>query len=1197
MTAPVSHDRFEIRREIGRGAAACVFEVFDRLNGAVRALKRATASGQIERFEREFRLLTQFRHPGIVRAYDYGDNHGLPELSMELVRGRSLHAYGPQQNFEWLESIALQLLGALQMIHARGWIHGDVSGRNILVAGTPAAPIVRLVDFGAAHEIAQIPLSAGTLPYAAPEVVRKETVDGRADLYALGVVLYEILLPEEVGSSVETVARWHRQRPIPPHEVDPVIPSGLSRFIARLLEPQPEQRFENATQALDTLQSARIGSHRRASARARAERLLRVGAVSHRHEDIAWALTRAEHVIQSRSGWTLWLRGAKGTGKTPFLRELDARLCLQGFRVLRCRVDGQTEEAVAPLVKAVSALAPENGAKLALNEGATARDPTAYAADIARTIVTSLGSQPTALIIDDVHLAEPIARSVLRYLSMEIHAVPMLLICGGETSAEISSSAGEVGELDLSPLNLNQVQELGGQRLIGLDLPVPALERLARDSQGMPSLVERTLARLLATGVIEARGTSFGFCGGGYIAATHDDSERIETLLAQVDPNDEKVIAAAAVLRKNISAESVAAVSGLSPKNAARSLSRLSETHLLMPGSAADTPGFIFATKALRVAVYERMPAVKKQKLHDRAARFFEVSADTDPHILAEHRLRGSDTEVAVTAAINEGDRAVSIFADKRASTFFSRGFSKLKDVRDPRRRILACRLGEVAVRGGRLDVAQEWYETALWCAREVDGERGDPEGKVDALLSLARVALSRADPTRAESLAEEARRTLACVPASPSFLRWLADADRVDASVALANGEPDRAEKLLLAALQIVSGVDGGKAEVDVLISLATLALSRAEPAASVRFARRALQRARAMGELSSVAEAYRVLGKGFLRGLRVGATRRSFARGLEAARTARDRLQEAGLLREVGNLHLRQADFAAALGFYDRSLALVRTSRARADESACLHNIGLVNALLGSYRAALSAFGAAFEVAEEIGDVPGRAATALEIGHAHGSLGNTRRALEMLREAEILATAADEHAVRAEAMAYTAWQLVSIQPDDVGAMLRDLERAAVRLEDVAGRAECFIYGARAYILSGEWSEALRWARTAANEVSQGNLSSMQVEASVVLGAVLSHEGSMDEALHVLDGAARRSVEYGLKPLEIEARLWLSRVLPKSRERDEHLTTAMELTRTIASDLPDELLSKYLTRPDAQRLKESFAAVYERYV
>jgi hypothetical protein len=238
--------RFELRGRIGAGGLAEVFAARDRATGAEVAVKLLHAhlvqdQSTRERFRRELSIARSLEHPGIVRVFDLHSHQGRPFISMELLRGRTLHQRllqdGPLPPQE-ARRIAQAICSALRAAHREGVIHRDLKPQNVFLtqAGT-----VKVLDFGVARLAGQSRLTAqnalaGTPGYIAPEVLAGEAGDARADLYALGAIWFEML----------SGRRWLDSGA-------PPIEGRDAEALQRALEPDPELRFLDAGQFLRAL--------------------------------------------------------------------------------------------------------------------------------------------------------------------------------------------------------------------------------------------------------------------------------------------------------------------------------------------------------------------------------------------------------------------------------------------------------------------------------------------------------------------------------------------------------------------------------------------------------------------------------------------------------------------------------------------------------------------------------------------------------------------------------------------------------------------------------------------------------------------------------------------------------------------------------------------------------------------------------
>lgn len=254
---------YTISARLGRGGMGAVYEAVDTTTGATVALKTLAAHlgddpGLRKRFAAEIEALKSLRHPGIVRLIAFGEDDGQPYFAMELVRGRSLEqALREGRRFDWRETVdtALEITRALKAAHDHGVIHRDLKPGNLLfpdAAGPDAR--VKLADFGIARlfgDPAQTSAGTvvGTAEYMAPEQAAGRPVDPRADLYALGLVMYAMLTgrpPFQGGKVADVLVRQQTETPPLVSSRVPGVPTDLDALIARLLSKDPAGRPASA---------------------------------------------------------------------------------------------------------------------------------------------------------------------------------------------------------------------------------------------------------------------------------------------------------------------------------------------------------------------------------------------------------------------------------------------------------------------------------------------------------------------------------------------------------------------------------------------------------------------------------------------------------------------------------------------------------------------------------------------------------------------------------------------------------------------------------------------------------------------------------------------------------------------------------------------------------------------------------------
>jgi serine/threonine protein kinase len=267
---PARIGRYEVLGELGRGGMAVVYRGLDpviKREAALKVIRKAdldsTESAQIlERFKREAQAAGSLQHPNIVAVYEYGEDDACAWIAMELVEGKSLREHllaGWRPDLATLPSVLEQLLEALDYSHARGVVHRDMKPGNVLVSDMGVA---KISDFG----IARIELShltqagevLGTPYYMAPEQYEGRDIDERTDIYAAGVIVYEVLCGRRPydGQGGGLLRQILQDPPPPVSTFEPRLPVTIDMVLGRALAKKPENRFRNAREFLDALKNA-----------------------------------------------------------------------------------------------------------------------------------------------------------------------------------------------------------------------------------------------------------------------------------------------------------------------------------------------------------------------------------------------------------------------------------------------------------------------------------------------------------------------------------------------------------------------------------------------------------------------------------------------------------------------------------------------------------------------------------------------------------------------------------------------------------------------------------------------------------------------------------------------------------------------------------------------------------------------------
>ncbi len=273
-------ERYQLQDPIGRGGMATIYRGLDLHMDRVVAIKvlRDVYSSDpkfVKRFELEAKAASALQHPNIVQVYDYGLTDGNYFIVMELVEGTDLRRYLRSRGVLDVDRaviIAHDVALGLGAAHRRNIVHRDVKPQNILVGRRGA---IKLTDFGIAsvykdmnaERLTTTGMTLGTVQYYAPEQAQGEIVTPAADVYALGIVMYEMLTgrPPFDGDTPVAVAMQHIQDPpTPPSQLNPNIPQPLEEIILRCLDKEPQMRFRDGSQlarALVMLGDATLGEN------------------------------------------------------------------------------------------------------------------------------------------------------------------------------------------------------------------------------------------------------------------------------------------------------------------------------------------------------------------------------------------------------------------------------------------------------------------------------------------------------------------------------------------------------------------------------------------------------------------------------------------------------------------------------------------------------------------------------------------------------------------------------------------------------------------------------------------------------------------------------------------------------------------------------------------------------------------------
>jgi DNA-binding CsgD family transcriptional regulator/tetratricopeptide (TPR) repeat protein/tRNA A-37 threonylcarbamoyl transferase component Bud32 len=728
---------YAVEGRLGSGGFAVVFLVRDvslKRKLAVKVLSPEVISSHamLDRFQREAETIAQLSHPHIVPLHFAGNKDNLVYLAMQAVDGGSLSdrlAKEKRLSIGEAARVFAEVASALAHAHKRGVIHRDIKPENVLMDGETGRSLV--TDFGIAQTVGSASLTAtgmvmGTPKYLSPEQVTGEPVDHRTDVYALGLMAYEMLAGAAPFSGPTPTAIMMKRLGGPPEplrNVRPEIPQGLADLVNHCLEADPAQRLSDASEITRSL-SAPVA----AAGQARAARI-RVQGIWDAPSKQARSTLSIPHVGRSGelgvfrdwlasaakgNGGVQLVAGTSGIGKTRLVSTVAAAAERDGWQVGTGRVYavetgvpyGVWSDAVTGLVRDLDAEArrilTRGGnwlgticpafASSAAPDDAEAPDGKAKLLWNFAQFVSRMGEKrPLLLVLENLHLADSASLELLHFVARQVTKQRVAIIATYTESELEQQPALRDAEQSLLAIGAAKLMRLDAltqadtEQLVcetfGVDHP--AARQLARRvfswTRGHPFFVEEALKTIVERGRISQKEGRWV----GWELEELDLPRTVRLAVSQrldgLSTDAHAAAAVAAVIGARVRMPVLREASDLNTDAAVAALEELERAGILVPtpGSVGSDAGHEFAHPIIQDVIYDALGSARTRQLHSRVARALEatlgdqklVNADrlAFHYLRADPELAGEKTATYLAAA---GRDALLRHADKTAADY-----------------------------------------------------------------------------------------------------------------------------------------------------------------------------------------------------------------------------------------------------------------------------------------------------------------------------------------------------------------------------------------------------------------------------------------------------------------------------------------------------------------------------------------------
>jgi len=1253
--------RYEILGILGRGGMGTVYRVQDLAKDRVLALKVLAVSElspeALGHFEEEFLAMTKLLHPNLVRVFDFGTldeaedpSHRIPFFTMELVQGTPIdRVFRDRLDLPAFLQCIAGATQALAYLHSRGLVHYDVKPSNLLVGGDPEAPRVKLMDLGLMDTMrtSKGVSIRGTVGYIAPEIALGQTVDARADIYSLGVVMYETLagLPPFRGPSPISILRGHiEEMPPPMGGFDRQVPQELEEIVMRCLAKDPADRYSGADALLAALSGVAGKDLGRESLEGGRSYVAGGGFLGRARDmdTLKDVLARTE----SSGGALVAVHGESGIGKSRLLREFRVHAQLRGaaFHLGRCsgeprvpygpflailesvvrRHHALTTEILAGAAPAIVTLVPRLAA---LPEFAGAAEVAPLEPDEERLrlleslteLLTSVSRRiPLVLAIEDLEQADEATHELLLALCRRLSppaaapAEPARLLIVTSFSDEdppppalhdllaYARKAGVLRDLPLRPLSPQDTGRLLSSMVGARPVPPAVSRRIYAESRGNPSLIEGLMTLLVDEGVVRPASTEpFGTIDFDALEVPHRMKGVIQRRIDRLDGPSRGLLETIAVLgTSGITKEAIAAAAGAPWETLAPHIDPLVREDLLE--IQTDGPGearYRFTRPSIGRVVYDSASAARREGTHRRYAEHLEAAGSgQDPDdlaTLAHHFFHGEQHARAFKYIVREADRARAIHAMSDAVARYSRALdlalSGRAQASGPTIASLLDRRGGCLEVLGRLDEAEDNYRALL---QRAESDRDEPH-RARAWLNIGNVRTRRAEYAAALEAYERALEGYERLEREPDAAEVLRRIAHVEART----GDYPAARKRLARAESAARGLSDQALRRRCLTDRWYVHLQQGENAEALECLREAREIVDRSEDRRGLALVLHGQGRSLEFQGRFPNAIQCYEEALGIAREIGDVPLVATCATGLGGAYARLGEYGRAITFFDESLEIGRRIGAREAVLPNLRHMATWHLMQRRYKAAFDLAEEALALARKAGSLDEAAIALSRLGDIQQRVGDFQAAGDRLEEAlDIIREMKNDRWLPAVLTDLGEYRLWRGELESARAHLQEACFVARRTGDRRREAMGLLRLAESHLEGGDFARALAATDKALaiaegsplkKEIADGRLLRSEVEALRPGGDPVAAEEGARRAFDIYEELR--------DPEQAAQAAWtIGRLRRREGDRagaEEWLGKSRSLLEGVRASLPEEWRDLYFEHPKRRPLLADFRA------